>query len=75
MNERRRIIKHTDITVDRSPVDRVLVPYDRVDELHEASKTGPGHVQTSACIPSYVVILRKSIPMRWAVARLPLKCQ
>ena len=50
----------TDITVHRSPVDHVLVPYDRVDTLQEASKTGPDHVQTSARIPSYVVILRKN---------------
>ena len=58
MKERQHIKRHTDITVDRSPVGHVLVPYDRVDELQEASKTGPEHVQTSACIPSYVLILR-----------------
>jgi hypothetical protein len=43
-----------DVTVDRSLVDRVLVPYDRVDELHQASKADPSHIQASARIPSCV---------------------
>jgi len=63
VNERQRLKGHTDVTVDGSPVDRVLVPYDRIDALQEASKTGPGHVQACARIPSYVVILRKSTSM------------
>jgi hypothetical protein len=47
--------KFTDDTVDRSPVGHVLVPYDRVDELQQASKTGPDQVQARARIPSYAV--------------------
>ncbi len=43
MNERQRIKGHTDVTVDRSPVDHILVPYDRVDALQQASKAGPNH--------------------------------
>ncbi len=42
----------TDVRVDRSPVDHVMVPDDRVDALYEAAKTCPCHVQASACIPS-----------------------
>ena len=63
------------ITVYRSPVDHILVPYDRVDTLQEASKTGPDHEQASASIPSYVIILRKDTPTSRIVAGLPLKCQ
>ena len=54
----RGLRKFTDITVDGSPVGRVFVPYDRVDALQQASKTGPDHEQASARIPSYAVILR-----------------
>jgi hypothetical protein len=54
MRKRQRIEGVTDITVYRNPVDHVLVPYDRVDTLQEASKTGPDHEQTSTRIPSYV---------------------
>jgi hypothetical protein len=50
--ERQGINGFTDITVDRSTVDHILVPYYRVDALQEASKTGPKHVQTSARIPN-----------------------
>jgi hypothetical protein len=64
MIKRQRIEGATDITVYRGPVDHVLVPYDRVDKLQEASKTGPDHVQASARIPSYVVIFRKNTPNR-----------
>ena len=45
----------TDITVYWSPVDHVIVPYDGVDALQQASKTGPGHEQAGACIPSCAV--------------------
>ena len=45
----------TDITVDRSPVDHVPVPHDRVDALHQASETCPDHEQASARIPSWPV--------------------
>jgi hypothetical protein len=45
----------TDITVYRSRVDHVLVPYDGVDALQQASKTSPDHIQASARIPSYTV--------------------
>lgn len=54
----------TDITVHRSPVDRVLVLYDRVDTLQEASKASPEHEQASARISSYNVTLRKNTPIR-----------
>ena len=62
MSERSRDIaskEFTDITVDWGPVDHVLVPYDRVDTLHKASKTGPDHVQARARIPSYAIILER----------------
>jgi len=62
--ESQRIEGVTDITIDRSPVDHVLVPYDRIDALYEASKSGPDHVQASARIPSYAIILRKNGPIR-----------
>jgi hypothetical protein len=62
--KRQRIEGVTDITVYRSPVDHVLVPYDRVDTLQEASETCPDHEQARARIPSYVVILRKNTPIR-----------
>ena len=45
----------TDITVDRGPVNHVIIPYDGVDTLQQASKTGPGHEQASAGIPSCAV--------------------
>jgi hypothetical protein len=45
----------TEITVERSPVDHVIVPYDGVDALQQASKTRPGHKQASARIPSCAV--------------------
>ena len=57
MLKRQHIEGVTDIAVYRSPVDHVLVPYDRVDTLQEASKTGPDHEQASTRIPSYVIIL------------------
>ena len=60
--ESQRIKGLTDITVDRSPVDRVLVPYNRVDALQEASKTGPDHVQASACIPTCAVRSQNGMP-------------
>jgi hypothetical protein len=41
----------TEITVERSPVDHVIVPNDGVDALQQASKAGPGHEQASARIP------------------------
>ena len=53
MNVRERINKFTDITVDWNPVDHVPVPYDRVDALHQASETGPDHIQASARIPGW----------------------
>ena len=52
MNAGTKINGFTYVTVDRSTVDNVLVPYDRIDALHQASKTGPDHVQASARIPS-----------------------
>jgi hypothetical protein len=52
----------TDITVDGGPVDHVFVPYDGVDALQQASKTGPDHVQASARIPSCAVQFQKNIP-------------
>ena len=45
----------TDVRVDRSPVDHIVVPDDRVDALYEAAKTCPCHVQASACIPTCAV--------------------
>ena len=53
-----RVAKHqalTDITVDRSPVDHVFVPYDRVDEQYQTRETSPCHVQASCHVPSYGV--------------------
>ena len=64
MLKRQRIEGLTDITVNRNPIDHVLVPYNRVDTLQKASKTGPDHEQASARIPSYVVILRKYTAIR-----------
>ena len=64
----------TYITVDWRPVDHVLVPYDRVDTLQEASKTGPDHVQASARIPNYAVI-QKEYSNKVNSCTLPLKCQ
>jgi hypothetical protein len=54
----------TYITVDRSLVDHVFVPYDRVDTLQQASKTGPNHKQACARIRSChgVVQSYKNIP-------------
>jgi hypothetical protein len=48
---RDKVTKHTDITVYRSLVSHVFVPYNRVDELHETSETSPSHVQACTCIP------------------------
>jgi len=40
------------VTVDRGPDDNVAVPYDGVDTLNKATETNPGHIQTSASVPS-----------------------
>jgi hypothetical protein len=45
----------TNVRVYRSLIDYSVVPHDRVDELHEAAKTCPRHVQASARIPSCAV--------------------
>jgi hypothetical protein len=45
----------TDDTVDRSPVDHVFVPYDRVDALYQTTETSPCHVRASCHVPSYGV--------------------
>ncbi len=50
--ERQRIKGHTDIAVNRNPIDHVPVPYDRINTLDEASNADPEHVQASARIPS-----------------------
>jgi hypothetical protein len=42
-----------DVTVDRGPVDHILVPYNRVDALYQASNTSPSHVHAGAGIPSF----------------------
>lgn len=42
----------TNVTVDQRPDDHVVVPYDGVDKLNEASDTNPGHVEASAGVPS-----------------------
>jgi hypothetical protein len=44
--------KLTDITPDGSHVNRVVAPYDRVDEVGQTPESRPCHVQTCACIPS-----------------------
>ena len=49
---RQRIKGLTDIAVNRSSVDHILVPYDRVNALHKASEPDPDHVQAGARIPS-----------------------
>lgn len=47
------IVQLTDIAPDRGPIDRVTVPYDRVDEAIQTSKGSPCHVQASPGIPGY----------------------
>ena len=51
IHECRHINGLTNIAVNRSSVDHILVPYDRVNALHKASKPDPDHVQASARIP------------------------
>lgn len=41
----------TNITPDRRPVDRVVLPDNRVDELVEARKPGPEDINTATSIP------------------------
>ena len=55
MFTRQRVNELTDITVDRSPVDHVIVPHNRVDALYQASNTSPKHVHAGAGIPSCVI--------------------
>jgi hypothetical protein len=43
----------TNVTIDRSPNHHVIVPQNRVDALHQASKATPEHQQAGARIPSY----------------------
>lgn len=52
VNAREQRIKGlTNITVYRSPIDYVVVPYNRIDKLHQASQTRPEHIQASPRIP------------------------
>jgi hypothetical protein len=45
----------TDVTVDRSPIDHVFVPYDGVDALYQTTETSPCHEQACSDVPSYGV--------------------
>jgi hypothetical protein len=39
-----------------------MVPYNRIDELHQASETRPEHIQASPRIPSCVAQSLESVP-------------
>jgi len=45
----------TDITIDWSLVNRVVIPYDRVYALNETPNPSPNNVQASSCIPSCAI--------------------
>ena len=40
-----------DITPNRKPINRIMVPYDGVDEEHQAAESGPYHVKAHPSVP------------------------
>jgi len=48
------------ITVDRSLVNHVFIPQNRVDALNQATEAGPGHEQASSRIPSFKVPVERN---------------
>lgn len=51
----RKWVALTNIAPHRCPIQRVVRPYHRINELVEASKRGPEHVETGSGIPGLEV--------------------